>query len=51
MVIIAVSGTNVHREDRLRPGGVQLETWADAEVEIVDDRDKNQGRAATNDDV
>ena len=28
---------------------VQPETWADAEVEIVDERDKNQGRAATND--
>ena len=30
---------------------VQPETWADAEVEVVDERDKNQGRAATNDAV
>ena len=29
--------------------GVQPKTWADAEVEIMDERDKNQGRAATND--
>ena len=30
---------------------VQPETWADAEVEVVDERDKNKGRAATNDAV
>ena len=30
---------------------VQPETWADADVEIVDERDKNQGKAATNDAV
>ena len=30
---------------------MQPETWADAEVEIVDERDKNQGKAATNDAV
>ena len=29
--------------------GVQPETWADAEVEMVDERDKNQRKAATND--
>ena len=29
--------------------GVQPETWADAEVEIVDERNRSQGRAATND--
>ena len=39
-----MSGT----EDRLRPG-VQPETRAAAEVEIVDERDKNWGRALTND--
>ena len=27
---------------------VQPETWADAEVEIVDEPDKNQGKAVTN---
>ena len=31
--------------------GVQPETWTDAEVEIVDERDKNQGNAFTNDAV
>ena len=44
----AMSGMIMHREDRLRPG-VQPETWADEEVEIVDERNKNQ--AATNDAV
>ena len=29
--------------------GVQPESWADAEVEIMDERDKNQSGAATND--
>ena len=29
-VIIPMSGTRTHREDRPRPGGVQPETWADA---------------------
>ena len=31
--------------------GVQPETWADAEVEIVDELDKTQGKAAANDAV
>ena len=35
----------MHREVRPRPGRVQPETWADAEVEIMEERDKNQGRA------
>ena len=48
---MARNGTKVHREDQTRPRGVQPETWADAEVEIVDGRDKNQGKAATNDAV
>ena len=28
-------------------GGAQPETWADAEVEIVDEQDRGQGQAAT----
>ena len=46
VAIIARSGTKMHREVRLRPGST-TQTWADAEVEIVDERDKNQGPLRT----
>ena len=50
VVIKAMSGTKMHREDRLRPG-VQPDNWEDADVEIVDERDKNQGKAVPNEAV
>ena len=39
----AISGMIMHREDRSRPGEAPTETTAAADVEIVDERDKNQG--------
>ena len=44
---MSMSGTIMHREDRLRPGETP-ETSAAADVEIVDERDKNQGMASAN---
>ena len=42
-----MSGMFMHREDRIRPGAPP-ETSAAADVEIVDERDKNQGMASAN---
>ena len=49
VAMTAMSGMRMYREVRLRPGGFQPETWADAEVEIVDERDTKQNSAAAND--
>ena len=45
----AMSGMIMHREDRIRPCmGTPPETSAAADVEIVDERGKNQGMASAN---
>ena len=47
---IARSGTNVHREVRLRPGAYNPRPGA-MQKPRLDERNKNQGRTATNDAV
>ena len=49
MVIETMSGTRTHRADPPSARGAQPETWANAVVEIVDERDRRQDKAATND--
>ena len=42
-----MSGTSTPDHSRRGGGVVQPETWADAEVEIVNERDRSQGQTGT----
>ena len=46
-LIITMGGMRTHREDHSQPGGFSQKTWTVAEVEIFNEQDRSQVRAAT----